>query len=134
MNIKILLKAMSYMFLPTLAVLVMLLVGFFDPVAMWEFIKSNNGWAIFIRVVIFIIEIVCVVILYYKYAEENSISEAQSVNSPEDDLKDGWGVSSYKQVEDLGKDWGHKDSYIIYNTKSPNVKIVKRVPKPIDIF
>ena len=133
MNIKILLKAMSHMFLPTLAVLIMLLVGFLDPVAMWEFIKSNDNWAIFIRVVIFIIEIVCVVILYYRYAEEDSISEAQNTNSPEDDLKDGWGVSSYKQVEDLGRTWTNKDSYIIYNTKSPNVKIVKRVPKPINI-
>lgn len=55
------------MFLPTLGVLLMLLVGFFDPLAMWNFIKSDTFWAVFIRVILFIAEITLIVLMYFHY-------------------------------------------------------------------
>lgn len=70
MNYKLLGKAMSFMFLPTLGVLIILLVGFFDPIAMWIFIKSNDGWAVFTRVVLLIAEIALITSLYFHYLED----------------------------------------------------------------
>lgn len=70
MNYKLLGKAMSFMFLPTLGVLIILLVGFFDPIAMWLFIKSNDGWAVFTRVVLLIAEIALITSLYFHYLED----------------------------------------------------------------
>jgi len=70
MNYKLLGKAMSFMFLPTLGILIILLVGFFDPIAMWIFIKSNDGWAVFTRVVLLIAEIALITSLYFHYLED----------------------------------------------------------------
>jgi len=75
MNLKILMKAMSFMFLPTLGVLLMLLVGFFDPIMLWTWIKSPSGWAVFTRILLFILEIGLIALMYFHYLEEYNKEE-----------------------------------------------------------
>lgn len=63
MKTKILLRAMSYMFLPTLAVLSIIFFYFFDFAKFVNFVTGEEGSII--RVIIFIIELIFVAILYF---------------------------------------------------------------------
>jgi hypothetical protein len=128
-NIKILFKAMSFMFLPTLAVLTLLLVGFFDPIAMWTFIKSDSGGAVIIRIILFLAEVSLVWYFYYKYLQEDMILEAQK--DVEEFLK-GRPFKTMKAYSDLGcikSHWKSSDSCEIYNTPDKNIVIIKLISK-----
>lgn len=65
MNLKILFKAMSFMFLPTLGVMLLLLVGFWSATDLWKFIISDTGGAITIRILLFIAECGLVIGMYF---------------------------------------------------------------------
>lgn len=131
-NIKILFKAMSFMFLPTLAVLTLLLVGFFDPIAMWTFIKSNSGGAVTIRIILFLAEISLVWHFYYKYQQEDIILEAQK--DVEEFLK-GRPFKTMRasyDLEDIKSHWRSSDSCEIYNTPNKNIVIIKLISETDD--
>lgn len=75
-DLKILLKAMSFMFLPTLAVLLVVYFWFFNFAAFVAFVTASTGWAGFLRVVLMILEVVCVVLMYrYLYEEAEKAAE-----------------------------------------------------------
>lgn len=123
-NLKILGRAMGFMFLPTLGVLVMLLVGFFDPVAMWTFIKSDNGWAVFTRLFIFLSEAVLVYVMYSIYISEEKTKKLALELGVE--LGDTSSIGKYTDTYELfngsSSDWG----YSKIETTDPNIVIVKR--------
>lgn len=122
-NLKILGRAMGFMFLPTLGILTLLLVGFFDPVAMWNFVKSNDGLAVFVRVILFIAELVLVVILYKRYEKEEMI---KNINNDKDHLRSRK-ISSSTVVYDLFEQGSYRDSHRIYRTSDDNVIVVERM-------
>jgi len=131
MNFKILGKAMGYMFMPTLGVLLMLLIGFFDPLAMWNFIKSDNGWAVTVRIILFLAEIILIVVLYFTFLEE--WEEEQKTIAKEKALK-GEGKNpniiadlTYRnEIRQLFKNVNDRDLYHQYKTESEDVMIIER--------
>lgn len=79
-DLKILLKAMSFMFLPTLAVLLVVYFWFFNFAAFVAFVTASTGWAGFLRVVLMILEVVCVVLMYrHLYEEAEKIAKLLEV-------------------------------------------------------
>ena len=121
-DLKILGKAMGFMFLPTLGVLTMLLVGFFDPVAMWTFIKSDNGWAIFTRLVVFLIEVGLITGLYYHYKNEEFIHKSMEDKDSllcEQRTEATW----LRHLFDESRD-GNK--YFVFKTSKKNIVVVER--------
>ena len=123
MNFKILGKAMGFMFLPTLGVLLMLLVGFFDPIQMWNWIKSDSAWAIIVRIFIFVIEISLITYLYFDYLEEE-INENIKKETESDGTCKSINYSTY--ARDMFDDASSSDKYILKYTKNPNVVIIER--------
>ena len=128
MNLKILGKAMGFMFLPTLGVLLMLLVGFFDPIMLWTWIKSPSGWAVFTRVVLFLLETGLVILMYFYYLEEENKNKLKS--ECKIDLSSEKQVSKYTDVYEVFNDKTSSDSYTYYKnyTENPNITIIERKP------
>lgn len=125
MNLKVLGKAMGFMFLPTLGVLLMLIVGFFDPIAMWNWIKSDAGWAIATRIILFVVEIGLVVVLYYQYLDEEIKKNAMAGNYPK---TKGYTARYTSELRDILN--GHSDdTYKVYNTESSNIKLIELIVK-----
>lgn len=116
MNYKILLKAMGLMFLPTLSVLFIMLVGFFDFTAMKDFITSNSGWAIFLRILLVLLEVVCVVYLYLHYSKEDLIKNPKK-NGPESSL--------YEFGQKLTRDQQYKSK--VYKTTLSNLFLIEKL-------
>ena len=123
MNFRILWKAMSFMFLPTLSVLCLLLVGFFDPIALWEFIRSNSGGAIFVRVILFIIEVTFVAYFYFKYLYEEEFEAA--LKDPESKCKKGRQINSYTEARGMLNSSSDNEIFL-YDTANPNIKIIQK--------
>ena len=118
MNLKILLKAMGYMFLPTLCMLLMLLVGFFDPIKLWIWITSNSGGAIFVRLLMFILEVTLIVILYFYYLDKEELKEIAG-SSEKEEVNSG-------SIGDIFESYSYNDKYYIYRTNNPNRIILER--------
>ena len=123
-NLRLLGKAMGFMFLPTLGILTALLVGFFDPIAMWTFIKSNDSWAIFIRLVILITEIVIVAIMYGIYKSDE---KTKGLLESQDGLTSKT-VAYNNYVYYSFDDASSKDTYTLYYSDNKNVVVLKRTP------
>ena len=126
MNFKILGKAMGFMFLPTLGVLLMLLIGFFDPIMLWNWIKSDSGWAIFTRIIIFLLETGLVALLYFDYLKKDQIENIHKKNRSEKNNK-SLGYSTY--VRDFYENGQSNDNYTLTYTEDPNIVIITRTPK-----
>lgn len=120
MNLKILGKAMGFMFLPTLGVLLMLLIGFFDPISMWTWIKSDSAGAVIVRIIIFLLETGLVTYLYFDYLKKDILEKAGS------NCKNGYRVSSSDNMRDIFNNGRYDDNYTLYTTEDPNVKVIKR--------
>ena len=128
MNLKILGKAMGFMFLPTLGVLLMLLVGFFDPIMLWTWIKSPSGWAVFTRVVLFLLETGLVIIMYFHYMEEENKNKLKS-ECKIDPLSE-IPISRFTDIHEVFKSKTSGDSYIYYKnyTENPDIVLIERKP------
>ena len=128
MNYKILGKAMGFMFAPTLGILLMLLVGFFDPIAMWTFIKSDTAGAVITRLVMFVLEVGFVIGLYISYMEEEAKTIAiNRINSGNLDNSVGSKISYLTNCKDFfGTSNGE---FYIHSTEFKNVIIIEHKPK-----
>ena len=130
MNLKILGKAMGFMFLPTLGVLLMLLVGFFDPIILWTWIKSPSGWAIFTRVLLFLLETGLVILMYFHYLEEENhnkyIAECDDVKVNRSNRKSVPGIDN---MYDLFPRDGVPYTYFKIPTEDPNIVLIERKEK-----
>ena len=123
-NLRLLGKAMGFMFLPTLGILTVLLVGFFDPIAMWTFIKSNDALAIFTRLVILVTEIVIVIIMYNVYRSEE---KRKGLLVSQDGLTSKT-VAYNNYVCNLFDEVSSRDTYTLYYSDDKNVVVLKRTP------
>lgn len=65
------LYALSRLFLPTLEILTLTLVWTLSPTETWNFIKSNTGSAVFVRMLILFSEVGLFVYLYYTHYYNN---------------------------------------------------------------
>lgn len=130
MNLKILGKAMGFMFLPTLGVLLMLLVGFFDPIMLWTWIKSPSGWAIFTRVLLFLLETGLVILMYFHYLKEENhnkyIAECDDVKVNRSNRKSVPGIDN---MHDLFPRDGVPYTYFKIPTEDPNIVLIERKEK-----
>ena len=126
MDLKILGKAMGFMFFPTLGVLLMLLVGFFDPIAMWAWIKSDSGWAVFTRIIIFLIETGLVTALYFDYLEKDKIEKINSENKVIGKQKE---IRYDQNIRYLFSDTNYEHKYYFHQTENPQIVLVKQVKK-----
>ena len=130
MNLKILGKAMGFMFLPTLGVLLMLLVGFFDPIMLWTWIKSPSGWAVFTRVVLFLLETGLVILMYFHYLEEENrskyIAECDDVKVNRSNRKSVPGIDN---MHDLFPRDGVSYTYFKIPTEDSNIVLIERKEK-----
>ena len=128
MNLKILGKAMGFMFLPTLGVLLMLLVGFFDPIMLWTWIKSPSGWAVFTRVILFLLETGLVILMYFHYMKEENKNKLKS-ECKIDPLSE-IPIGKYTDIYEVFKGGTSGDSYNYYKnyTENPNIVLIERKP------
>lgn len=125
MNFRILGKAMGYMFFPTLGVLLMLVVGFFDPVAMWVWVKSNNAWAVFVRIIIFGLEIGLITYLYFYYLKEEKMNKMKNGEYDKTDNQEiYYSEDVYRLFDNPSGNSDHK--YTKFKTNDKNVIIIKR--------
>lgn len=126
MNLKILGKAMGFMFLPTLSVLLLLTVGFFDPVAMWVWIKSSHGWAVFTRIVIFAAEIGLTTLLYFYYLQKDREEQVKKDAKAEGSKRR---VSYDQYAYRLFPDGESGYYFYVQQTEDPNIQLLIREPK-----
>lgn len=128
---KSLMRAIQFAFLPTISLLLLLFFGFFSIEKTINFITSDNGWAIAIRIVAFLAEIVLIWTLYHDYAEEEKQEELiQKVTSNIEDASDqNWiSISPSREMYMLSRDWGSRDTYK-YIPIDTNHALVKRIPE-----
>lgn len=128
---KSLMRAIQFAFLPTISLLLLLFFGFFSIEKTINFITSDSFWAIAIRVIAFLAEIVLIWALYNDYAKEEKQEELiQKVTSNIEDTSDqNWiGISSGREMYMLSRDWGSRDTYK-YIPIDANHVLIKHIPE-----
>jgi len=125
MKIKILAQALKFACLPTLSVLLLLFFGFFSISKTIDFIASDNGFAIALRVIVVILEIVLVYFMYMHYAKIEVLKNG--TNNLED--KYSYEISRNDYVKSLFKSDNYSDEFYVYESEYPNIKIIERKPK-----
>lgn len=125
MNTTALLRALKFVCIPTLSLLVLLFFAFFSVSKTIAFISSDDGWAIALRIIAFIAEIVLVV---WKYLEYNREEIFKSGNKGEYIKEKGSSCQPYYEIRQiLGHD--KRGDYRYYQTTNVNIKILEFIPK-----
>lgn len=123
-NYKILLKALGFMFLPTVSVLSLILIGFFSWSKFISFITSDSGFAMFIRVTLAVAELIFVYLLYQHYEKQEVINNAEtSKGEIIKDRKNDY-YSEYTYFKNPNRQTG--ESYRSYATSNDNIIILER--------
>lgn len=119
---RVLLKAMSFMFMPTLAVLVLLFLWFLDWTQFKAFITSNGAGAGALRIFMTFVEMVFIVVMYNHYLKEDVALH------PEDYDDNKKGVSYSTSCSDLFNPSGSRnDTYRVKYINS-NLSLIERKP------
>lgn len=118
-------KAMTFMFVPTLGLLAVLGIIFMDLTAMFNWILSNDPLAVVVRTIITIVEVAVVYILYKKYDAESEDTRDIIVNTPQGKK---YNYLKSCDVRDLFINGYYKDEYTIHTTNDPNTVIIERTP------
>ncbi len=107
-NTKILLKAMSFMFLPTLCILFIIFCWFFSWTDFSNFITSQSAGAAIMRIIMMVLEVILCAYMYQHYMDEyQKTQKKEKVNkfvlNPEVD-SEGYKTKEYSTyVRDLFK-------------------------------
>lgn len=125
---KALIKATSFMFLPTLSVMIVIFCYFLSWSKFVGFMTSDNGWASFLRVLMILAELVLVCIMYEAYAKieeaeerKKELTEAKAdVDKPLVSVKRSTSLDTSFRY--LGKT-GYQDVEI-YRTKNPDIFVL----------
>lgn len=125
MKTKYLFQALRFACLPTLSVLMLLFFGFFSISKTLEFISSNDGLAIAIRVLLFIAEVGLILSMYDYYKK---IGEREEVLGSGEKSGVGINVSSRTYVHDIGH-WSYDDKFIMYATTNKDMVLIERISK-----
>ena len=94
-----------------------------------EFISSDSGWAVFLRVVVFLAEIGLIVYFYLTYLKEEIINEASKNKESLVGQSKKESISRRKQVEEFFGSTSYSDEYYQYATEHKNIIIIERIPK-----
>lgn len=121
MNFKYLTQALRYAFLPTMIVLFLLCLGFFSINNAVNFLISNNGLAITVRLFLAIAELTLIYFLYRYYEKKGIINSGVPTNE-----NNKTHVSSYTHIRDIKEGWKAADTYYWYPTANPNVIVIER--------
>ena len=92
---------------------------------MWVFIKSNDGWAVFTRVVLLIAEIALITTLYFNYLEDykkqNMAQEKEKVI-----IKDN--INKYESIPAFVNGSFDSDSrWLSYKGWNNNITILEKI-------
>jgi amino acid permease len=121
---KILLKAISFMFLPTLSVLSLILIGFFSWSKFVTFITSDSGFAMFIRIALAIGELVFVYFLYEHYEKQEFINNVEdNKGNIIKEIKNDY-IYEYNYFKNPNRKSG--ESYRSYATPNDDIIILER--------
>lgn len=99
-NYPILRKALGFAFLPTLLVIVVAMFATLSFTSVFEFLLSDSGWAIVLRIILLIVEVGLVWGLYEHYSKREEIKKV--IDEIDDD-------SLYRKI---GKE---KEVYELFN-------------------
>lgn len=127
---------MSFMFLPTAAVLMVLFFWFFSISKFVDFITSQDTFASIIRIVMMALEIACVYHMYKYYENEELAAEAKKsvdgvLKDPDAALEDckSVGVERSSCIRDIFYSSAYDDKFQVWATENPRIKIIKHIPK-----
>lgn len=132
MKIKYLFQALRFACLPTLSILVLLFFGFFSIDKTISFISSNDGWAIFLRVLLVIAEITLIIYMYIDYKNKGEYEDlinqkSETINNCL--VNNSRSISSYTEAKGLKGDWHKNDGFKVYETEIKNIVLVERILK-----
>ena len=123
-NWKIFAKDISFMFLPTVSVLSLILIGFFSWTKFVVFITSDSGWAVFLRIVLAILEIVFVYLMYQYYLKQEIINNGvTNKGNIITNIKNDY-TYEYKYFKNRDRIPG--ESYRSYSTANDNIIVLER--------
>jgi hypothetical protein len=125
MNTKSLAKALKFACLPTLSLLLLLFFAFFSISKTVEFISSDDGLAITLRIVAFVAEVVLIGYYYAVYVKEEIIKGNTTTSGKRS-------VSGRSDLCDLENNWRGNDDYYVHKTESPNIVYIERVSSSSD--
>lgn len=125
METKYLFQALKFACLPTLSILTLLFFGFFDIAKTIEFISSDNGWAIALRVFLVIAEMLLIYGMYDYYKTEGDKKEIRERTGLTDNDKGNY-VSYSTSIYHLHENWGSQCNYKAY-IKSDDIVLIERV-------
>lgn len=132
MNYKNLYKAMRFMFLPTLVMFSLLLVGFWSVAGFWNFITSDSPGAVIVRVALFTIEIMVVAMMYLEYQKDDEIRNTASgiIGESGDNIKTHEKtIEKNSAICNAFTEINYGDTVQIFSTTNPNIKVIKRIPR-----
>lgn len=134
MNLKAAYKATGFMFLPTAAFLAIVFCWFFNWTAFVDFVTSQSGWAGFFRIVVAVAEFLLWYFFYTQYCEqytnEKTKTDIISMLSAENVISsNGLKLDEYYVDRCDGLKIRDADSYRVYDTSNPTVKIIKATLK-----
>lgn len=130
-NTKVLLKAMSFMFLPTISLLGIIFCWFLDWQAFISFITAKTTGAGLMRLVMLGLEIGLTIYMYKYYLELWQEAEIGKAQDGEDQLlgvRLRENVGRYTDIQDAipgGRDAGHFEIY----KKSDTLFVIKLKPR-----
>lgn len=136
MNLKAAYRATGFMFLPTLAFLMIVFCWFFNWTAFVAFVTEQSGWAGFFRIVVLAIEVIVWYYFYSQYCEEESVKATGSTikqlieESAQINLKHvRQSFDSYDLQNRLNISRDNYDTGNLYDTPNDKVKILILKPK-----
>lgn len=127
MKIRILMQALKFVCLPTLAMMVLLFFGFFSISETIKFISSTNTLAVIIRIVLVIGEFALVYHMYEHYlkiAQREELLKNSDING-----KNGYNIPYHTDIYQLERPWNSDDTFFKFHTENPDIIIIERKPK-----
>lgn len=122
-NYKILLKALGFMFLPTVSVLSLILIGFFSWSKFISFITSDSGFAMFIRVALAVAELIFVYLLYQHYEKEEILKNPDTIKTGNKIKNSDYNSYEYNY---FGMSTRGDSKFSSYKTSNPDIIILER--------
>lgn len=129
MKNKYLFQALKFACLPTLSVLILIVCGFFSITRALDWISSDNGFAIALRILLIIGEIILVSVMYKQYEKEGIKEEARLGKTNNNGVSRDYDFTLSSLFE--YNNYRRRDNYdyIVYSTESHNIKIVEAKSK-----
>lgn len=133
MKIKYLFQALKFACLPTISVLLLIICGFFSISKALDWISSDSGWAIALRILLVIGEIALVAVMYFNYEEEGEKLEKERIRRETINNNEANGeaafIGSSRSVYEIWGGGSYNDTFTKYTTKDPNIVLIERIPK-----